>query len=151
MQHVQPESYEGAYTKAGVGLIIHDDAGRIVLELRKDCGEWGLPGGKIDPGESASAAALRETLEETGLLVELEYILGVYSDPAERTVLYEGRDLAHLIDVIFVARVTGGELRDSEESLSVKFFEPDHLPDNLVVPALAPLADYRSGGRALIR
>lgn len=151
MEHVRPESYEGAYTKAGVGLIIRDDHGRIVLELRKDCAQWGLPGGKIDPGESVADAAHRETLEETGLRVELEYILGVYSDPAERTVLYEGKDLACLIDVIFVAKVSGGELRDSEESDDVRFFDPDELPDNLVVPALAPLRDYRDGGRALIR
>ena len=49
--------------KVGVGIFIIDDQGRILLERRKDCGMWGLPGGKIEPGESVMDAAVREVLE----------------------------------------------------------------------------------------
>ena len=55
------------HVKVGVGVIILDDSGRILLEKRRDNGMWGLPGGGIEPGESIYETALREVEEETGL------------------------------------------------------------------------------------
>lgn len=54
---------------------------RILLTKRTDNGQWCLPGGGIDPGESANEACIREVLEETGLLVEVKKLIGVYSNP----------------------------------------------------------------------
>ena len=58
--------------------------GRGVLLVRRKNPPfgWALPGGFIDYGESAEQAAVRETLEETGLKVQLTGLVGVYSDPA---------------------------------------------------------------------
>ncbi|MEU3185748.1 NUDIX domain-containing protein [Streptomyces sp. NPDC006923] len=55
-----------AHATIGVGVIVRDGAGRILLGLHHG-GTWELPGGKIEPGESVGAAAVRELLEETGL------------------------------------------------------------------------------------
>ncbi len=52
--------------KLGVAVLVEDEAGAVLLELRRDCGLWGLVGGRVEPGESVSVAAIRETQEETG-------------------------------------------------------------------------------------
>src|SRR5215472_14084982 len=65
---------------AAVALVTND-AGEILLIRRTDNGNWALPGGAIEMGESVAEAAVRETFEETGIRVEVTGLLGVYSDP----------------------------------------------------------------------
>lgn len=137
-------SVAGIFTKAGVGVMIPDNQGRILLERRSDNGRWGVPGGKIDPGETIEQAAVREAFEETGLKVAVVRMIGVYSDPADgRIVTYDDNgDVAQLIDVAVEARIESGELRISEESLELRFFGPDEIPDDLVPPAVVPVRDF---------
>jgi 8-oxo-dGTP diphosphatase len=56
-------------------------AGRLLLVCRCDTGDWELPGGYVDPGESATDAAVRETAEESGMTVEVTGLVGIYTDP----------------------------------------------------------------------
>ena len=65
---------------AACGVLAADDAGRVLLQRRRDTGQWAIPMGKQELGETPSQCAIRETLEETGVLTELTGILGVYSD-----------------------------------------------------------------------
>lgn len=142
----------GTFTKAGVGLIIVDDAGRVLLEKRSDCGMWGLPGGKIEPGETILDAAIREAKEETGLDLTITRLLGVYSDPATRIVTYpDNGDVAQLIDVFVEARIVSGTLTVSAESESLNFFALGSLPDELIPPVIEPLNDYKAGRAGVIR
>jgi ADP-ribose pyrophosphatase YjhB (NUDIX family) len=60
----------------------------ILLMRRSDNGYWGLPGGFVELGESVADAARREVEEETGWSVEIERLIGVYSDPAHQVVDY---------------------------------------------------------------
>jgi histidinol-phosphate phosphatase family protein len=133
-------------TRAGVGVIIADERGHLLLERRSDCGLWGLPGGRIEPGESAEQAAVREVAEETGLVVSVTRLLGVYSDPAERILTYRD-NVVHLVDVIVEAAVQSGTLAPSPESLELGYFAPEALPAELVPPARAPLEDFCQGRR----
>ena len=97
--------------KAGVGVVIIDGQGRILLERRSDNGMWGLPGGSIEPGESVCDTALREVKEETGLEIRITGLLGVYSEPAGRIVTYPDKgDVAHLVDIALTAEIASGEL-----------------------------------------
>jgi ADP-ribose pyrophosphatase YjhB (NUDIX family) len=95
--------------------------GRVVLLRRaqRDAahGLWILPGGHVDRGEETAAAAVRETAEETGLAVELEGLLGVYSYPANPVVL-----------IAYLARPVGGRLRPGREALEVRSFAPGEIP-----------------------
>ncbi len=60
----------------------------ILLMRRSDNGYWGLPGGFVELGESVAEAARREVAEETGWSVEIERLIGVYSDPVQQVVDY---------------------------------------------------------------
>ena len=137
------------HVKVGVGVIVVDDSGRVLLEKRSDNGMWGLPGGGIEPGESVYETALREVKEETGLDIEITGLVGVYSEPsAGRVVTYpDNGDVRHLIDIVLVAEIISGEMAISSESLDLRFFNPDSFPAELVPPAKKPLRDFVAGER----
>ncbi len=143
---------ENTIVKPGVGLIITDSQGKLLLERRRDNGMWGLPGGGIEPGESVSDTAIRETTEETGLNVRITGLLGVYSNPDDgRVVTYpDNGDVRQLLDIILIAEIVTGKLAVSSESLELAFFQPDSLPLNMVPPAKRPIQDYLDGKTALI-
>ena len=83
-----------------VDIIIHKD-GKILLIKRKNPPfGWALPGGFVDEGETVEQAAIREAKEETGLDVQLETLLYVYSDPR--------RDMRqHTLSIVFTASSNG--------------------------------------------
>lgn len=138
--------------RVGVGVVIRGPGDTILLERRRDCGWWGLPGGKVEPGESLVDAAVREVREETGLAVEVTHLIGTYSDPGGRIVTYpDNGDVVQLVDVIVGARVLSGSLMCSQESEEVKFFLPSQLPDEIVPPARRPIADAFEGQRGVLR
>jgi hypothetical protein len=84
-----------------------------------------LPGGNVDAGESAAQAAVREAREETGLDVQLERLVGIYSMPRW------GAGGAHV--VVFAARPAGGTLQpQAGEVVAVRYFDPDALPEPLL-------------------
>ena len=66
----------------GGSAIVEDDRGRILLQRRADSGNWSLPGGVMEIGESIGDAVVREVREETGLDVELTGVVGLFTDPA---------------------------------------------------------------------
>lgn len=140
---------EGMSVRVGVGVVIWGSEEAILLEKRRDCGWWGLPGGKVEPGESLADAAVREVLEETGLTVDITHLIGVYSNPHGRIVTYPD-NVVHLIDVVVEARVRSGHLKCSEESEDLRYFAADQLPPHLVPPAVQPIQDAINGHRSVL-
>lgn len=103
-------------------VAILDDTGRVLMGLHADKQIWVLPGGLIEPRETPADGAVRETFEETGLLVEITGVLGVYGGN-ELVVDYPNGDVASYIATIFRGRVVGGELSaDGEEILDLRYF-----------------------------
>lgn len=143
---------EGMLVRVGVGVVVQGPGGTILLEKRRDCGWWGLPGGKVEPGESLTDAAVREVCEETGLTVEVTHLIGVYSDPDGRIVTYpDNGDVVQLVDVVVGARVLSGQIVCSHESEEVRFFSPSQLPEEIVPPARQPVADAFEGRCGVLR
>ena len=118
----------------GVSAVVRDDAGRILCLLRSDTHEWSLPSGICEPGEEPAQTITRELLEEAGLVVRPERVLGVYGGTH---VEYPNGDVADYVSIMFACRVLSGtpEPRDGE-ALDVRFFPPDALPPMRVLERL---------------
>jgi 8-oxo-dGTP pyrophosphatase MutT (NUDIX family) len=109
-----------------VHVVIRDEAGRLLL-VRHVEGRWQLPGGAVDPGETPAEAARRECMEEMGVAVEPERIVGVYGG-REYRVTYSNGDEAAWIATIFEGRIVDGEPAPSDdETIDVGWFSPDEL------------------------
>lgn len=102
-----------------VDLIIRRPDGSIVLVKRAFPpyqGYWALPGGFLEHGHTVEETAMREAKEETGLEIEIEKVVGVYSDPK--------RDpRGHIISVCLLTREVGGELKAGSDAEEVKSFK----------------------------
>lgn len=121
----------------GVGaVIIHDD--RVVLVKRGSPplqGEWSLPGGVVELGETLRAAAEREAREETGLMVKAGEVLEVLDRiiPGER-----GAPQYHYVLIDFLCTVEGGELVAGGDAADACWATPEELAKfKLESPALA--------------
>src|SRR6266404_7751893 len=79
---LEPDVTQALGVRPSVSAVIFDRRGRLLLQQRSDGGQWGLPGGSVEIGESLAEAARREVLEETGLVVVVRRLIGVYSEPA---------------------------------------------------------------------
>ena len=96
------------------------DAGEAVLIRRgiePGRGAWAQPGGFLEVDETVAEGAIRETLEETGLLVEPGEIVGLYS-----------RLEAAVVVLVFEARIVGGAARETPEALEIQEFAPGAIP-----------------------
>lgn len=132
---------------AGVAAVVFDGSGRVLLGRRADNGLWGLPSGKVEPTESVTEAARREVEEETGLRVEVERLVGVYSEPESQTFSYPTGEVVQFVTSCFLCRVVGGTLGpDGVEALDVSFFDPERLPADLLPMHPRWLSDALTGG-----
>lgn len=96
------------------------EAGEILLIRRgiePGKGSWAQPGGFLEIDETVHQAAIRETLEETGLLVEPGEIIGLYT-----------RLEASVVTIAFEARIVGGEAAPTREATEIRTYQPEAIP-----------------------
>jgi ADP-ribose pyrophosphatase YjhB (NUDIX family) len=105
----------------GSSAVVVDGGGRVLLQRRSDSGNWALPGGTMDIGETLAQSAIREVKEETGFDVQIERIVGIYSDPGH-VFAYDDGEVRQEFSICLACTITGGELRVSSESTAVEFF-----------------------------
>jgi ADP-ribose pyrophosphatase YjhB (NUDIX family) len=105
------------------------------LHRRDDNQLWPIPGGRMEVGERIADTVVREVKEETGLEVEPERVVGIYSDP-QHVVEYADGEVRQQFSVCFACRVVGGDLATSNESLEVGFFTPAQIGATPVHPSI---------------
>ncbi len=102
-------------------VILSENREKVLLTRRADNGQWCLPGGGAEPGESAAEACEREVWEETGLKVRVERLVGVYSDP-NYLIEYEDGNRIQVVAINFEASILGGEIGLSDETTAINYF-----------------------------
>jgi 8-oxo-dGTP diphosphatase len=113
----------------GVGAVIVADDGRVVLIKRRYeplAGQWSLPGGTLEVGETLEAGVAREMLEETGLEVEVGPVIDVFDRillDADKKVRY------HFVLVDYLCRPRSGTLAASSDVTDAVYAHPDHLAE----------------------
>jgi len=122
-------------------LVFRDDT--VLLQLREDFRVWAFPGGGVEHGERWQDAAVRETFEETGLIVRFEREVGAYTRPN-----YSPGLVVHAA----VGRLEGGEIRlDPHECVAADWFPVNALPRRLLPGTRVYLADALAGGPPVTR
>jgi ADP-ribose pyrophosphatase YjhB (NUDIX family) len=117
-----------------VDTIIEVAGGIVLIKRRFLPPGWALPGGFVEYGETAEAAAVREAREETGLEVSLTQLFGVYSDPR--------RDpRRHTIAIVFIGVASGVPVA-GDDAGAAQIFSPRLLPAPLAFDHGQILEDY---------
>ena len=108
--------------KLMVDVVIPSERGVVLIRRASEpfAGQWALPGGFVELGETVEEAAAREAAEETGLAVEVARLIGVYSEP-------ERDPRGHNVSVAFLVRVLSGELAAATDASEVSVLNPSSV------------------------
>jgi ADP-ribose pyrophosphatase YjhB (NUDIX family) len=115
-----------AHSMPTANAIVVDGEGRVLMGRRAhepEQGKWDVLGGFVHEGEEPEAALRRELKEETGLDVEPEGFLGAWLD-----VYGAGEGAVSTLNLVWTARVAGGEMAPADDVAELAWFAPDELP-----------------------
>lgn len=124
-----------------VTAVVRDEQERILLIHKTDNDLWALPGGGHDVGESVARTVIREVMEETGIEVIPESIVGLYTDP-QHVIAYDDGEVRQQFSICFRARPVGGQLRTSSESKEVRWVLPTDLDKLNIHPSMRMRIDH---------
>ena len=111
-----------------------DDKPIVLIEMKYEPYGWAIPGGFVEVGETIATAAKREALEETSLEVDLDVLLGIYSDPE--------RDFrGHTACAVFVGNATGKPVA-ADDAKDIALFDPFNVDVELAFDHRLILDDY---------
>jgi 8-oxo-dGTP pyrophosphatase MutT (NUDIX family) len=116
-----PEAPKATTLVPSANVVVANDAGEILMIRRTDNGNWALPGGAVDLGESVAQAAVRETLEECGIECAITGIVGIYSDPRHVILYTSNGEVRQEFSIVLTAKPLGGQPTPSSESSEVRW------------------------------
>ncbi len=124
------------FIQTGAAIIIRNENGEILLQERTDRNKWGLPGGCQDLGEDLRTTAVRETYEETGIVLNPNEItlIDTLSGPLRKN-SYPNGDIVYNNTSLYLAEIKTdniGKLKGDSETKRLRFFNPEDVPDNLM-------------------
>ena len=114
---------------SAAAFVVRD--GALLLTRRSDNGNWSMPGGAQDPGESLTMTAVRETLEETGVNVRPVGVAGIYTDPRHVVHYASNDEVRQEFTIVYRADYLAGEPTTSSETTEVRWVpisDVDALP-----------------------
>ena len=117
-----------------IEIPMFDDKPIVLIERKYEPYGWAIPGGFVEVGETIATAAQREALEETSLEVDLDILLGIYSDPK--------RDFrGHTVCAVFVGSASGKPVA-ADDAKDIALFDPFHVDVELAFDHRQILQDY---------
>jgi 8-oxo-dGTP pyrophosphatase MutT (NUDIX family) len=119
--HGYRASRDGTLVVACAAVLFDPPQERILLTRRADNGRWCLPGGRMEAGESAFEACIREMREETSLEVAIVRLIGVYSN-RDLLLEYSDGNRFQILGLVFEVQQVGGALALSDETIEVGYF-----------------------------
>jgi 8-oxo-dGTP pyrophosphatase MutT (NUDIX family) len=124
--HGERVGKQGALRVGCSATLFDQSRTKVFLTRRTDNGEWCLPGGMMESGESVEEACLREMFEETGLRVRTTRLVGVYSSP-HRLVIYPDGNRVQYVIFNFEVEVVAGVPSLSNETTDFGYFSLDEI------------------------
>lgn len=125
--------------QVGASVIVEDERGQILLQLRSDNRCWAYAGGSVELDEAVEDTARRELFEETGLRANALELFGIFSGPGTHYVYPNGDEVSN-VDIVYLCRDYSGELRCQESEVEeLRFFEAACLPENISPPIAEPI------------
>ena len=112
---------DAAITPACTAAIFDESGDKVLLVRRADSGQWKLPGGHVEAGESVAECCQRVVREGTGLAVRVTRLIGIYTTPDRIKIAADGTR-CQIIAMHFRCTVSGGTLRLNDEYSDVGFF-----------------------------
>ncbi len=134
------------FQRIGVGVLLLNGENQILLGRRKNAhGEsmWGPPGGHLEFGESLEACAIRETLEETGVVIENPQFFAMSND------VFKAEN-KHYVSIFMTARLSNNQAIQNLEPHKVEdwqWFSLDALPEDLFLPLKSLKAGFGYGNK----
>ncbi|MDA2804588.1 NUDIX hydrolase [Nocardiopsis suaedae] len=124
-----PEAPQANSRVPSVNVFVVNARDEVLMIRRTDNGNWAVPGGAIDLGESVPQAAIRETEEESGITCEITGIVGTYSDPKHIVYYTSDGEARQEFSIALTARPVSGEPRPSSESKEVVWLPKEKLAE----------------------
>ena len=116
--------------------VVVNDAGEILLIRRSDNGNWALPGGAVELGETLAQAAVRETREESGVDCEITGLSSIYTDPRHVILYTSNGEVRQECSIVLTARATGGQPTPSSETSEVRWVPLTELGNYQMDPSM---------------
>jgi 8-oxo-dGTP pyrophosphatase MutT (NUDIX family) len=119
--HGDPNAPQANSIVPSVNVAVTNDVGEVLLIRRSDNGNWALPGGAVDLGESLTQAAVRETREETGVDCDIIGLSGIYTDPGHVLLYTSNGEARQEFSIVLTARAISGQPTPSSETSVVRW------------------------------
>jgi ADP-ribose pyrophosphatase YjhB (NUDIX family) len=131
-----------------VNVVVVNSEGSVLMIRRTDNGNWAVPGGAVDLGESVAQAAVRETLEESGIECEITGIVGIYSNPRHVILYTSNGEARQEFSIVLTARAVSGRPTPSSESSEVRWVPaPDVLSYTMDRSMRIRISDFLTPGK----
>jgi 8-oxo-dGTP pyrophosphatase MutT (NUDIX family) len=129
MSRLRKKVGSGLILSPSVAAVIHDHDGKLLLQEKSSGEAWSLPAGGIELGESPQQAIVREVMEETGYVVRIHGILGVFGGRAFRYT-YPNGDLVEYVVTLFQCKIISGfGVPTDFETKSIHYFGRSDMPE----------------------
>jgi 8-oxo-dGTP pyrophosphatase MutT (NUDIX family) len=131
-----PDAPQATSIVPSANVIVVNDQDEILMIRRIDNDNWAVPGGGMDPGESITETAVRETEEETGIICEITGLTGIYTNPRHVILYTSDGEVRQEFSIVFTARPVGGQLRPSSETAEPHWVAPKAISDLNMHPSM---------------